>query len=113
MLEKNVTYQNRLKAVNMANFQSDQIVLDLVHGIAFFRGSNFGQHKLHIIEKPDISGAGKSMLARKYMSKKCFFTLFSDSALKQRLVFWAYMMSIQASRKKEGPCVVNPKNHFS
>ena len=52
------------------------------------------------------------MLARKSMSKKGFFTLFSDSALKQRLIFWANMMSIQASRKKEGPYVVNPKNHF-
>ena len=112
MLAKNVTYQNRLKPVNKAKFQSDHIVIDIVHGIAFSRGSNFGQHKLYIIVKPDISGVGKLMLARKSMSKKGFFTLFSDSALKQRLIFWAYMMSIQASRKKEGPCVVNPKNHF-
>ena len=83
------------------------MVIHIVHGIGIFPGSNFGQDKLHIIEKADMCGVRKSMLARQIMSIKVFLTLLCDSALKTRVIFWVLYSVNLSIKKKAGPCVLN------
>ena len=83
------------------------MVIHIVHGIGVFPGSNFGQDKLHIIEKADMRGVRKSMLARQIMSIKVFLTLLCDSALKTRVIFGVLYSVNLSMKKKAGPCVFN------